>query len=220
MKNIFLVTILLFVAGAILRKFSRKKRQSATTPPAFLSQQTKSDELPYRLRDDFLSNAEFRFFNYLKSASSEVAVICPKVSLQDIFFVSQGDKKTKFGLWQKINKKHVDFLLCSPETMKPIMGVELDDRSHQNSDRIERDDFVNNLFKTAKLPLLRFQVKKDYSEAEIKKAIHEALETVHPPQCPKCNIPLALKVNYKDQLFWGCGNYPKCKCTENYKEAH
>ena len=29
--------------------------------------------------------------------------------------------------WNKINRKHVDFLICDDETLKPLVGIELDD---------------------------------------------------------------------------------------------
>ncbi|MDH5524753.1 MAG: DUF2726 domain-containing protein [Desulfobulbaceae bacterium] len=216
---IFLLIILGVISQMLTQKDKHKNRGGQKRGQKIKRSSidwTDNANLPYRLRDDFLSVAEFKFFQYLKEASCDVAVICPKVSLQDIFFVSDGDQQTKWGLWQKINKKHVDFLLCCPEKMTPLMGVELDDRSHLRPDRIERDEFVNNLFDTAELPLLRFQVKKSYNSVQIKKAIIEALGVLTPPDCPKCNIPLALKVNYNDKLFWGCGNYPKCKSSKDF----
>ena len=41
--------------------------------------------LPYRVRDDFLSSAEFSFFNVLKQIYGERYTIFAKVSLKDIF---------------------------------------------------------------------------------------------------------------------------------------
>ncbi len=38
------------------------------------------------------------------------------------------------------------------------------------------------------------------------------------PICPQCTIPLLLKSNRsRTSFFWGCSNYPTCKCTSNYK---
>ena len=55
------------------------------------------------------------------------AVICPKVGLKDFFFICKGVGKDYMNYFGKIAKKHVDFLLCDPGTMKPICGIELDD---------------------------------------------------------------------------------------------
>jgi hypothetical protein len=71
-------------------------------------------ELPYRLRDDFLSAAELSFFRVLAGVVQGKAVICPKVRLADLFFVARPHENQSFR--NKIDRKHVDFLLCNPVT--------------------------------------------------------------------------------------------------------
>lgn len=46
-------------------------------------------DLPYRLRDDFLSPAELSFYRVLQSALAGRATISSKVNLADIFFVAR-----------------------------------------------------------------------------------------------------------------------------------
>ena len=70
--------------------------------------------LPYRLRDDFLSRAEFSFYSVLVQSVGSKAVVCPKVNLADIFFVSRPNENQRYR--NKIDRKHVDFLLCDPAT--------------------------------------------------------------------------------------------------------
>lgn len=132
------------------------------------SQINDKEEFPYALRDDFLSSAEYSFYKVMRQALDKEIIICPKVGLKDIFFVNSKDKSTFMTYHNKIDRKHVDFLLCDAETMKPICGVELDDSSHQKESRITRDEFVDKLFKVSKLQLLRFKNKKSYSLSEIK----------------------------------------------------
>ena len=79
--------------------------------------------------------------------------VCPKVNLGDIFFVTRPSENQSFR--NKVDRKHVDFLVCHPQTMKPLFGVELDDKSHSRSDRVERDVFVEKVFDAAGLPLVR-----------------------------------------------------------------
>jgi len=55
----------------------------------------------------------------------------------------------------RIDRKHVDFLLCDPATMRPLLGVELDDASHQRRDREQRDRLMEQAFAAAELPLAR-----------------------------------------------------------------
>ena len=48
---------------------------------------------PYRIRDDFLSPAELSFYHVLKSVVGTRLLICPKVSLSDLFFVKSSDPR-------------------------------------------------------------------------------------------------------------------------------
>ena len=102
------------------------------------------DIYPFRVRDDFLSNAEISFYHVLQLAINGEGVICPKVSLAELFFVTD---KTEFQhYFNMISRKRTDFLVCDPQTMKPLYAIELDDQSHQKVDRIQRDAFVEKLF--------------------------------------------------------------------------
>ena len=84
-------------------------------------------ELPYRLRDDFLSPAERNFYLVLRTAVSDWGIICPKVSLKDLFYVKSKDPSQYRIYTNKIDRKHIDFLLCDPKTARPLLGIELDD---------------------------------------------------------------------------------------------
>jgi len=183
-------------------------------------------EYPYLIRDDFLSAAEVSFYHVLRSAVAEWAMVCPKIPLGDLFYVKSSDNSKFRTYTNKIDRKHVDFLLCDPKTMRPIMGVELDDKSHLRQDRQERDEFVKNLFLAAKLPLARIPVKFSYSVAELNSLLQSYVkgkpEEITPitqedntiPKCPKCGNDMVLRTAKsganKGGKFWGCRNYPNC----------
>lgn len=97
-------------------------------------EESRKAEFPYRLRDDFLSPAELSFFNLLRDVIGERAVLCPKVRLSDLFCVKHSDPG-RFRIYtNKIDRKHMDFVLCDPVTMRPFLALELDDRSHKRPD--------------------------------------------------------------------------------------
>lgn len=188
---------------------------------------------PYHLRDDFVTKAEHNFYMVMRSIVPESAVVLAKVSLGDLFYVRSNDASEFRTYTNKIDRKHVDFLLCDAKTMRPIVGIELDDKSHQRNDRQVRDEFVEGVFRAAKLPLIRYPVKFSYSTAEISTAlqpylkVHAAIPSVEPvsknpepalaknPACPKCGKEMILRVaksgaNQGEQ-FWGCPGYPNCR---------
>lgn len=186
-------------------------------------------ELPYRLRDDFLSPAEYSFYRVLVSAIGDRTVVCPKVNLADVFFVARPQDNQRYR--NKIDRKHVDFLLCEPTTMRPLCGVELDDSSHARRDRQERDVFVDEVFRVAGLPLLRVPAQSGYNPASLRSLVEQHLQkgaaappqepaatgatTSNVPMCPKCGVPMVARTAKKGpgagQTFYGCANYPRCR---------
>jgi hypothetical protein len=197
------------------------------------------DSFPYRVRDDFLSPAEHSFYLVLKQMMGEHFAICPKVSLADIFFVTRPNEN--MSAYNRINRKHVDFLICEPKTMRPRLAIELDDRSHQRPERMERDDFVDGVFEAARLPLVHVPVQAAYNTAELGGLFKQALqqwgtlegkpgmperktelaETASSPTlqqapfCPKCGVRMVLRTakngNHAGRQFYGCPNYPRCR---------
>lgn len=188
------------------------------------------DELPYRLRDDFLSPAELSFYKVLQKALGDQATISPKVNLADIFFVARPNENQ--GYRNKIDRKHVDFLICDPTSMKPLCGIELDDSSHARQDRQTRDEFVDRVFDVAGLPLVRIPASRGYSPQELLRLVGTHLASVRAggeiteeivpvvvPSCPKCDVPMverkATKGKNAGQTFFGCPNYPRCRQVVN-----
>lgn len=183
-------------------------------------------EYPYYLVDEFASPAELNFFFILKSVAGDSAHIFSKVKLSDLFYAKTGDFGNNRSYTNKIDRKHVDFLLCDLKTLKPILGIELDDKSHQRTDRQERDDFVNHVFQAANLPLMHILVQRGYSQNELKSKISTYLSSAQirneqpkqveelSPRCPKCGSEMILRTAKRGDnqggKFWGCSRYPKC----------
>lgn len=189
--------------------------------------------LPYRLRENFLSAAELTFYRALEQAVSDMYRINNKVRLWDVLYVPRSDESRKYE--NKISSKHLDFLLCDPATMQPVLAIELDDISHNRKDRQERDAFVDQALAAAGLPVLHIRAARTYSIAEIQQQIAgllpETALTVQPsppllpsaqtnpadsnPTCPKCHAGMvrrkASKGNHAGKRFWACVNYPQCR---------
>lgn len=231
LEQVFLAGGGVLVAAGIILMFIfslrrlRKRREEESEPPS------------YCMRDDFLSEAEFAFYVTLHTYLGEQVVICPKVNLGDLFFAA-GEKERRLSLTNKINRKHVDFLLCEPGTMRPLCGVELDDSSHLRADRIERDAFVDSVYEAAGLPLIHVPLQDGYTPEELQEAFLQVLDfswdvidseneeerlslgehTI--PVCPKCGELMVLRVyssgEKKGYRYYGCPNYPKCKTVVDY----
>lgn len=199
-------------------------------------------QFPYHLRDHFLSAAELSFYGVLRTAVQQQAVICTKVNLHDLFYVKQDDPSRWRVYTNKIDRKHIDFLLCDPATMRPLVGIELDDKSHERKDRQERDTFVDEVFRAARLPLVRVAAKQGYNVQSIAdqlapflklppnvksapalppKPAKPVIEAATAPSCPKCGSVMILRTSKKGEnagsQFWGCSKYPTCRTMQPYE---
>jgi hypothetical protein len=207
----------------------------AEQPNQEIANQPVDSPLPYRINDGFLSRAELSFYGVLTTIVGQNAVICPQAGLGAIFFIPRNSAHYMSD-WARISQRRIDFLLCQPGTMRPLAGIELDDKSHLREDRQARDAFVERVFATAGLPLLRFPVRSGYTPAELAKALNPVLDLnaagapktqgavtstatplvsgSEPPICPKCGVPMVLRTTRRGERaglsFWGCVNYPRC----------
>ncbi|KLU02305.1 putative queD like protein [Rhodopirellula islandica] len=185
------------------------------------------NDLPYRLRDNFLSAAELAFYRVLEQAVGETYSINNKVRLWDVLCVPRREDSRTYE--NKISSKHIDFLLCDPSTMQPILAIELDDASHNRKDRQERDAFLDQALTAAGLAILHIKAARTYSIAEVGHQIASVLpETASnmsappplqaessEPSCLKCHTAMvqrkASKGAHAGKRFWACTNYPKCR---------
>jgi predicted RNA-binding Zn-ribbon protein involved in translation (DUF1610 family) len=191
--------------------------------------------LPYRANGRLLSDAELSFYHVLRQAAGDWAAICPQVSLADLFSVTARDPGQRTSWRNKIDRKRVDFVLCEPETMRPVLAIELDDASHQRAGRQARDAFVEGVFAAGGLPLYRVPGRRAYQVGELAAALREAAgaertdfrsrtedsgsrveEAPAPPACPKCGKEMVLRTAtrpgpYQGNQFWGCPDYPRCR---------
>ena len=132
------------------------------------------NQYPYKKKKYLLSIAEKNFYDSLRKVlegSTPSITICPKVRLADIVYVSGTNKFQTY--FNRIQSKHIDFIICTEEDMKPIFAIELDDKSHLRADRVSRDDFVNKLLKEVNMKLIRIPVRSNYDINELRQKIIE-----------------------------------------------
>ncbi|MGL5017357.1 MAG: DUF2726 domain-containing protein [Luteolibacter sp.] len=173
----FLVA-LLGITPSVIRYIYRKNKKSVSQPkgnmrppripppqplavPPPLPISLNSPEISIiEARSHLLTAAEQAFFAVLEPIVRSSCMISSKVRLADLFDVRKG--RGQQAAFNKICSKHIDFVLTDPGTSRILCGIELDDSSHNRTDRIARDTFVNELFAAQGLPLLRVPVAWTY----------------------------------------------------------
>jgi len=113
-----------------------------------------------------------------------------KVRLGDIITPANGlSRSSRTIALNKINKKHVDFVVCNAADLAVVGVIELDDTTHNRKDRVERDRFFEQACASASLPLVRFDVQKGYRLEEVRDRLSTAFQMVE--EKPE---PTAIKV--------------------------
>ena len=101
--------------------------------------------------------------------------ILSKVRVADLVEVESGHNKAEWQTaFNRINKKHIDFILCKPENLYPLLLIELDDSSHQTEKVKERDEFIEKVYEKTGYKLLRVE-----NANELEQKITDILPATH-----------------------------------------
>lgn len=120
----------------------------------------------YKRKQFFLSRAEHECYDALISAVGNEYHVFPQVHLPTILD-SKVIGQNWNGAFRHISQKSVDFVLCDKAYISPKLAIELDDKTHEFSERVERDIEVERILKEAGIPLLRLENHGHFSVSEL-----------------------------------------------------
>lgn len=161
MSNLLIIAVvviaILFVVAAL--GGNTKVRQGAVT-------------YPYRKRGPLFTSAERSFLGLLDREAASRYRVFGKVGLADILEVTSGlSNSERTAAFNRISKKHIDFVLCNPADLSIAGLIELDDKSHQRADRRSRDDFLHAACDAAGVRLIRVPVKAAYTVDDVRQIL-------------------------------------------------
>ncbi|EBS1327478.1 DUF2726 domain-containing protein [Salmonella enterica subsp. enterica serovar Muenchen] len=166
MEILFFVIVVIAVIMIFLSKQLNFKK---TENKERLSNELLKDNNICYAKKQFLTNRERKFYNELIEIVGENNYIMAQVRLADIIkpkneFNNKG--KEYMSLFRKISQWHCDFIIVEKETFDIKLVIELDDSSHKNIKRIERDKFFNEALKQAEIKLLRVYNIEEFKKHE------------------------------------------------------
>jgi len=82
----------------------------------------------------------------------------------------------------RISSKHFDYVLCAKGDLSVAGVIELDDQSHQQRKRQERDAFLVGLCQAVSLPLIQMPAQRTYLVSEVRAKVLDALGGLHQRQ--------------------------------------
>ena len=117
----------------------------------------------YRKKENFLSNAEYKFYKtlkkiYEKNSNIEIFV---QVALNRIIEFNNERAKKEFSYY-KLNERSIDFVIydTGKNNFSILYCIELNDKSHEeNQERVKRDIILETIFKTANIELKMVKLK-------------------------------------------------------------
>jgi hypothetical protein len=180
--------------------------------------------MPFRQRERFLSTVEIALFRALREVAGARYVLLTKLGLNELFYVARPNENVHY--FNRLFRKSIDFLLCSPKSLKPEAGVQLV-RAGKEGILSGADQFLRDLFEAVKLPLVGVPPAERYEGTELVRQL-EAVLAPHPnaagstsdiptdsiPMCPVCGKMMVLRVQQgsraKGRLYYGCIDNPSC----------
>ena len=114
----------------------------------------------YKIKEEFITENELKLYKVLKKVAYELKLdIFTQVALNRILEINNRRKQQQ--LRNRIDRKSIDFVLYDEKTKRIVCCIELDDPTHEREDRIERDLFLDKIFKDA-IKLIRIKVQNYY----------------------------------------------------------
>ncbi len=142
-----------------------------------LSNLSKKKEIyPYQKKKYFLTPNERAFFEVLLQIVNDQYFVFPQVHIASVLEVIKG--QPNFMAWfNKIIRKSFDFVIFDKQNLNALLAIELDDPSHNQPERRQRDSFVNEAVKASDLNILHIKPKENYDMQELKQQILGGLES-------------------------------------------
>ena len=215
-----IVLLILFGIAALLARFLLKKLENV------------QGRAIYRRRDALFTEAERKFLLVLESVLRDQYRVFGKVRVADV--IEPGARQNT-GEWQsafnRIKAKHFDYIICNQRDLSIVAAVELDDSSHTQHRRRDRDDLLNKACAAAELPLIRFPANPNYDIASIRTRLMDALGSEESSRmseadklCPNCGHALE-RITGQDgalagRAFWRCTHFQTCRTIIPVLQSH
>ncbi len=187
---------------------------------------TNNDKYLYAIRKTLISKSEQGFYNAIKFCVPEGYCVFPQINLAS--FIDRTDN----ARFHNELFRNVDFLITDSE-YTPKFIIEINDQTHLNNDRKERDEKVQKICEEAGIPILKLWTSYGVNPEYIKGRIDETLSKlpitrIHhfsqtPAQQPNDDIPqskpMQKKGCYAATCVYGSYNCPKVWVLRRYRDT-
>lgn len=165
MEKLISVLVIVVVIALIADRLIPKKKAGL---------KEKYDLSRYYLKNSIVTPVEKWMYNIIKDELTEEYFVAPKVGIKDFVGVKKGNNYMKY--FGHIAQRHIDFLVCKKETLSPAFGIEIDDTSHEQQNRKDRDQENDLIYNAIGIKVLHMPTKVE--EEELRDIIKNAITPV------------------------------------------
>lgn len=122
----------------------------------------------YQLKSSLVTNTEMNYLKCIKEVLPEGYLIQPQANLASFIFRTDGAK------YQNELFRNIDFIITDL-LYKPLILIEINDKTHLSHDRVERDKKVANICEEAGIPIIKLWTSYGVNPEYIKKRVEETL---------------------------------------------
>ena len=164
-------------AGEIIKCDKCGRWHYVNKPCGQAARATDQDKYLYEVQRTLMTQVEQEFYRALGLSVPEGYSVFPQVNLAS-FIRKTDDSKYRTELF-----RNVDFLITDAR-YSPKIIVEINDRTHLNNDRRERDEEVQKICEEAGIPILKlwtsYGIRPDYIKEKIDETLRRLpLERIH-----------------------------------------
>jgi len=132
------------------------------------------EQYPYKKNEFLLNIPERKFFEKLQNIIPDNYVVFPQILLSSIVSVDSPSKE--FWKYQnKINRKTIDFVIFEKPYYKPVLAIEYDGKTHNYSNRMERDVKVGKILEKSGIKNFHVKHQENINFEELKNKIVDIL---------------------------------------------
>ena len=155
--GVLIFVIILLIIEKIITKENKEKTNNLNISNNF------------QKKEYLLTQTELKFYRLLKQITDklELNLFC-QVAMYELINTKE------YKDFNRIKSKSIDFVITE-KNCKIKLCIELDDATHTQKQRIERDNFVNEIFKNTNTKLLRIKTQNFYNIEELETKIKESL---------------------------------------------
>lgn len=165
MEKLISVLVIVVVIALIADRLIPKKKAGL---------KGKYDLSRYYLKNSIVTPVEKWMYNIIKDELTEEYFVAPKVGIKDFVGVKKGNNYMKY--FGHIAQRHIDFLVCKKDTLSPAFGIEIDDTSHEQQNRKDRDQENDQIYNAIGIKVLHMPTK--VKEEELRDIIKNAITPV------------------------------------------